>query len=196
MKKRLRRYRVHRIKGGVGEVARVIVDFADEREQLAPGCDYAAILQQFEMLYGRCSAVVPQKEDGSRRDITSLTSKALWVCYPDIIPIYDNYAEQALQVISRLMPLNLREAEAQHSQAAKRYAPFLDIWLQLYGELAPVIRGAAANYPYDVRVLDKMLWLIGRPGYGAEKALNPRANKQPAHITLIVDRPACRPASA
>ena len=124
MKKRLRRYRVHRIKGGVGEVARVIVDFADEREQLAPGCDYAAILQQFEMLYGRCSAVVPQKEDGSRRDITSLTSKALWVCYPDIIPIYDNYAEQALQVISRLMPLNLREAEAQHSQAAKRYAPF------------------------------------------------------------------------
>ena len=183
--------RAARFTGGAEAIARVVVDFADHRERLAPGCGYAAILQQFEKLYGRCGEVAPKNKDGRGRDITSLTSKALWVCYPDVVPIYDNYAERALQVISHLMPLNLHEAEAQRARAAKKYAPFLDIWLQLYEQAAQVIRSAAAaaNYPYDVRVLDKMLWLIGRPGYGAEKGAQSKS-KQAACAHLVVNRPA------
>ena len=37
------------------------------------------------------------------RSLTSLTSKALWCCYPDAIPIFDSYARRALWVLSRLM---------------------------------------------------------------------------------------------
>lgn len=184
--------RAHRFAGGAGPIAPAIVNFADQRQRLARGCGYAAILEQFETIYELCSAVGPKNKDGRGRDLTSFTSKALWVCYPDIVPIYDDYAESALKMLSKVMPPSPRAGETQCSQAAKKYAPFLDNWLHLYARLAPVLRTAAAtaNYPYDVRVLDKMLWLWGEPSYGLKKGAQSKS-KQAARAHKIMEYRRC-----
>ena len=87
------------------------------------------------------------------------------MCYPDVVPIYDGYAVRALQVISRLVPLNLTE-QRQWPDGLEKYAPYLEIWIQLYAKAAPVISEAAADYLHRVRIFDKMLWLIGKRTYG------------------------------
>jgi hypothetical protein len=104
--------------------------------------------------------VVPISEvTGKKREVTSLTSKALWCCYPHDIPILDDYAERALQVISRI----LRLAPATEKP---RYSAFVDVWFQVYDEIKLVIDKPELNkYKYKVRVLDKLLWYLGQHSF-------------------------------
>ena len=50
--------------------------------------------------------IPPSRKTGRLRDVTSLTSKALWCCYPQDVPMFDDYAVRALQVISRLFRIS------------------------------------------------------------------------------------------
>ena len=69
------------------EIARRIVEFAD---QPRPDClhqNKALIVSEFERLRERIQPVTPLTKAGNERKITSLTSKALWCCYPLDVPI-------------------------------------------------------------------------------------------------------------
>ena len=48
-----------------------------------------AVLAKFDALHTSCRKGVRRTTKDKERDLTSLTSKALWCCYPNAVPIYD-----------------------------------------------------------------------------------------------------------
>jgi len=151
------------------EIAGQIIEFADERSQAPLNQNKDLILKEYERLRGRISRVAPlSPKSGKPREIISLTSKALWCCYPHEIPIFDAYAERALQVISRL-------SRMMPSQSQPEYACFIDVWFQVYQEVKPVIDQSNLNgYPYKIRVLDRLLWHLGQPSFESQRDTPPK----------------------
>jgi len=100
--------------------------------------------------------------NGDKRDFTSLASKALWLCYPDAVPIFDSFAQRALWVISKL------ESDITTlAGTASEYRKFIHVWKTLYDRYARAINEIeSGTYPYRVRIFDKVLWLVGEPLYG------------------------------
>jgi hypothetical protein len=138
-------------------IAAAIVDWADARDVKLDLTTTDALEQVHRELVGVCVSA-----NGESRDFTSLASKALWLCYPDSVPIFDRFAQRALWVISKLekdiAPLLESETE---------YKKFIHIWKALYERYASTINGLdIGSYPYRVRIFDKILWLIGEPRYG------------------------------
>jgi hypothetical protein len=95
------------------------------------------------------------------RGLTSLISKALWLRYPETVPIFDGNAQRALQVLCKLddrLPLlgpKLGEYEA-----------FVRVWSVYYVRNRQGILDAITNgYSYPVRILDVILWKLGSPSY-------------------------------
>ena len=141
------------------EIARRIIEFADEPRLLTLKMDKALIVSEVHRLRSRIQPVIPTLRSGKPPEITSLTSKALWCCYPHDIPIFDSNALRALQLIGRLC----RVASASSGKAYDNYA---DVWLQVYERIRPVIDAAdLKGYPYKVRVLDGVLWYLGEPSF-------------------------------
>jgi hypothetical protein len=135
-----------------------ILGFADERQGTSLGLDRQLILSEFKKLEERIKKVAPRTKAGAVRDVTSLTSKGLWCCYPDDVPIFDRNAVAALGVISRILRIA--------SGPASEYERFLDVWIRVYREVEPVIKGAdLSDCPQKVRVLDRMLWYLGETGF-------------------------------
>jgi hypothetical protein len=74
--------------------------------------------------------------------------------------MYDGFAQNSLWIISRLA------GKCPRSPNGHRYHLFADVWMQLYEEALPEIeRIDLRGYPYQVRVFDKILWIVGEPNY-------------------------------
>lgn len=102
-----------------------------------------------------------QRAYNKKRDFTSLASKALWLCYPDSVPIFDGWTRNALHVISKL-----ENGITPISEKTPEYEQFVHVWNQLYSKYKETIENLdVGTYPYRVRVFDRILWLIGRPSY-------------------------------
>ena len=118
-----------------------------------------AVLAKFDALHTSCRKGVRRTTKDKERDLTSLTSKALWCCYPNAVPIYDAFAQNALYVLSRLAGIT---PEA----SGHRYTRFSDVWFTIYSHVKPVIDQAdLRGYSYKVRVFDRMLWILRTPNY-------------------------------
>jgi hypothetical protein len=141
-----------------------IIAFADSREQMALDQNMDLIVNEYRRLEELIHQVVPLNPKSMKpREITSLTSKALWCCYPADIPILDDYAERALQVLSRIC--NLTPAPDQ-----PRFAAFIDVWFQVYHEIEPVLDQSCLNgFTYKIRILDWLLWYLGKPSFDKRK---------------------------
>jgi hypothetical protein len=139
---------------------RVLLFFADESRNTKGSLSKELIISEYEKLRERIRHVAPLRPTtGKRREVTSLTSKALWCCYPYSVPIFDGYALRALHVISRLSNMTIEKNSSE-------YARFVDAWFQVYAKVEPVIELAHLdNYSYKVRVLDKFLWFLGQPNF-------------------------------
>lgn len=136
-------------------VADQILGFADESRGKSLGLDRHGILSEFKKLEDSIGGVAPRTKAGAVRDVTSLTSKALWCCYPYDVPIYDRHAVAALGVISRICRIAPEPAPSE-------YERFLDVWIRVYREVEPVIdRADLSACPQKVRVLDRLLWYLG-----------------------------------
>ncbi len=104
---------------------------------------------------------VIQKAYGKPRDFTSLASKALWLCYPDSVPLYDAWTRTALYVISKI-----EDGINPIAEETPEYEQFVHVWKQLYSKYKETIEDLDIGaYPYRVRVFDRILLLIGRPSY-------------------------------
>jgi hypothetical protein len=144
-------------------VPRVIVEFADARSPILSELSEPEIIDKFNDLHGRCASRVRANKNGTPRALTSLTSKALWCCYPKAIPLFDSYAQRALWIISRLLDMDREPAK-------DKYKRFLSVWLNLYRRVEHTISDDLLDgYPYKVRVFDRILWIIGEPDYGVNK---------------------------
>jgi len=104
------------------------------------------------------------KAYGRRRDFTSLASKALWLCYPESVPMFDGWTRNALHVISKI-----ENGINPIAEKTPEYEQFVHVWKQLYSKYKETIENldiGTCPYPvYRVRVFDRILWLIGRPSY-------------------------------
>lgn len=158
----LNRYRVLRYvpPETSGKVVAAIIDFADERGGGSLRQDKTLIDSEFRLLEARLGVLLPPlPKSGKPRRVTSLTSKALWCCFPNDVPIYDNYALRALQVLSRLCHFETPPLDAD-------YALYIGAWFALYDLAKPVIDSANLNgYRYPIRVLDQFLWYLGQPTF-------------------------------
>jgi hypothetical protein len=144
------------------EVAHRIIKFADARHVTSLQHDRDTIIAKFNELATAVGEAAPRTKAGKERDVTSLTSKALWCCYPEDIPIFDRNAASALAILSRLYhwaPRTNRDG----------YAAFVDVWLRAYEEIEMAIDEAGlSNCARKVRILDSVLWYLGQGGYYAE----------------------------
>ncbi len=160
-------YRVFRVRG-IGTQGNEIVDaflrWADSRDR-ERNLDTAAALSEAhkELKTLICNAYTRNPQN-KPREFTSLTSKALWLCYPDKVPMFDGYAQRALWVLAKLeigiaTPPN-------GSDADDNYFQFVSAWKHFYGSYSAEISNLDTNgYPYRVRVFDRILWLIGKEQY-------------------------------
>ena len=159
----LQAYRVFRVRGIATQrdkIADAVLRWADsrdrERDLDGPDAMYAA---HKELMMSVCDAYIHGSQN-SRREFTSLTSKALWLCYPDKIPIFDSYAQRAMWVLAKL------EIGIAAPPSGADYYQFVSVWTQFYERYLDAISGLDTNgYPYRVRVFDRILWMIGKDQY-------------------------------
>ncbi len=144
-------------------IAEEIIAYADNRTRIDLGMNQELILHEFKELELRLQRVVPKNKSEKPRKVTSLVSKAIWCCYPEDIPIYDSYAEHALQILCRLSNIKVTE-NINHPNG--EYARFLEAWFLVYNEIESAIDPEILkDYPYKIRVLDSLLWFIGQPKF-------------------------------
>jgi hypothetical protein len=150
-------------------VVRKVLEIADEN-----GCNADLrfshesrdeLFTKFDALHKECCNLVSANNDGSQRDLTSLTSKALWCCYPNAVPLYDRFTQHSVWLISRLANIE----PPRNSPPRDRYRPFAAMWFEMYDKVLPIIKEAdLQGYPYRVRIFDKILWIAGEPNYNRD----------------------------
>ena len=136
-------------------IASAVLEWADARDIYRDLTSVDALDQAHTEMTDACLRV------GGKREFTSLASKALWLCYPDTVPLYDSFAQRALWVISKLEKdlTTLPENEPE-------YKKFVFVWRALYDRYAGAINSIdIGTYPYRVRIFDKILWLLGERRY-------------------------------
>jgi hypothetical protein len=137
-------------------VASAVLQWADERDLQSNLSTVEAVEQAHIELMAACS-----NADGRNRDFTSLASKALWLCYPYDVPIFDSFARRALWVIAKL-----EAGRGAVIVEGPEYRRFLYVWKALYDRYAVALRQIDTHgYPYRVRIFDKILWMIGTRDY-------------------------------
>jgi len=141
-------------------IAREIIESADESRPAALDQLHAQIVREYNRLRARIQPLAPLAPRSKRqREVMSLTSKALWLCYPNDVPIFDDYALRAIQVISRICRICPMPDQG-------LYESFVDVWLQFYDRIRPVIEKSDLHgYQYKMRVLDGFLWHLGKPDF-------------------------------
>jgi len=159
----LQSYRVFRVPGIATQrdkIADAVLRWADsrdrERDLGGPDALYAA---HKELMKSVCDAYVHDSQN-KRREFTSLTSKALWLCYPGQVPMFDSYAQRALWVLAKL------EIGIAAPPSGADYYQFVSVWTEFYERYLDTISGLDTNgYPYRVRVFDRILCMIGKDEY-------------------------------
>jgi hypothetical protein len=140
------------------EIAAAVLRWADSRDEQKSLATVDAICQAHESLMAECVEAY-----GKNRDFTSLASKALWLCFPEDVPLFDSFARRTLWVVSKLDGGAIPTAAG-----SSEYRQLAHIWKALYARHAATIAEIEMHgYPYRVRVLDVILWIIGSPGYEA-----------------------------
>jgi len=109
------------------------------------------------------------------RSWMSATSKLLWCLYPDDIVIYDTFVHRTLVVMQcidndlsgfpRIGTTPKIEKETDIEIATVHYMNYQDMvrkLLSVHAEaLSDLRRVNSEAYQYDIRILDKLLWMIG-----------------------------------
>jgi hypothetical protein len=138
-------------------IATAVLEWADSRDLQRDLTSVDALAEAHVELNSVCTRAY-----GEERDFTSLASKALWLCYPDSVPIFDSFAQRALWVISKLEP----DIDALPGKNPE-YRKFVHIWKALYDRYGRTLEDIGIeNYPYRVRIFDRILWIIGEPRFG------------------------------
>ncbi|MBI3530707.1 MAG: hypothetical protein HY067_22405 [Betaproteobacteria bacterium] len=111
------------------------------------------------------------------RSWMSATSKLLWCLYPDTIVIYDTFVHRTLIVMQSIdddlsafprvgAPRSI-DGEADIVAATTHYMNYQAMVRRLQTRHWQLLRDLRKryneSYPYDVRIIDKLLWMIGNP---------------------------------
>jgi hypothetical protein len=109
-------------------------------------------------------AKICSRAEGRERKFVSLASKVLWLRYPDTVPMFDSFAQRALWAINKFDPNGL-----QTFTQRDEYGQFVEVWQSLYVQHSiELAKLNTRGYPYQVRIFDKILWLVGQRSYTIE----------------------------
>ena len=78
-------------------ITEAVLAWADARDTQRDLSTVDALDQAHQEMVAVCVAA-----NGKARDFTSLASKALWLCYPESVPLFDSFARRALWVICKM----------------------------------------------------------------------------------------------
>ena len=109
------------------------------------------------------------------RGWTSATSKLLWCLYPNDIVIYDSFVHRSLVVLQcidndisgfpRIGIAPQIKSACDIEQATEHYMTYQSIVRKLLSTHAKTLSALRhrfkEEYPYDIRIMDKILWMIG-----------------------------------
>lgn len=144
--------------------------FAADHERNSDPTTTEEIETLYTALFGSLYRTVP-------RSWASATSKLLWCLYPKSVVIYDAFVHRVL-VAMQCIDADLEgfprigaapniKNEADIALAVRHYMNYqamvhrlLSVHAQLLSELRTRHN---ESYPYDIRILDKILWMIGNP---------------------------------
>ena len=118
--------------------------------------------------------------DTVERGWMSATSKLLWSVYPFDFVIYDAFVHRALVVLQNIDSdltsfKNVGNAPKIKSRfdldaASDFYVGYYNMVKHLQNNYRGILDDLREEhselYPYDVRIMDKLLWMIGNPGQG------------------------------
>jgi hypothetical protein len=107
----------------------------------------------------------------------SASSKLLWCLYPSDVVIYDSFVRRSLLVMQALDERLARfdrigeapqiSGERDIDTAVKHYMNYQDVvrdLLSVHADRLAQLRGQHAEaYPYDIRIIDMLLWMIANP---------------------------------
>lgn len=111
------------------------------------------------------------------RSWVSASSKLLWCLYPDTVAIYDAFVHRAL-VVMQCLDDDLKgfprvgtapkiKSETDIVLSVKFYMNYQSMVRRLTkvhrSLLNDLRKKHGVTYPYDIRILDKVLWMIGNP---------------------------------
>ena len=115
--------------------------------------------------------------DEVNRSWMSATSKLLWCIYPDYVVIYDSFVERAL-VVMQCLDRGLSEfprigvapkvtSESDIASATSYYINYQGMVRHIYERNIEILNELRhrhkETYPHDIRIVDKLLWMIGNP---------------------------------
>jgi hypothetical protein len=137
-------------------IAAAVLQWADSPNRPTCLSTADAICAQHESLREACIAAY-----GKERNFTSLASKALWLRYPEDVPLFDSYVKRTLWVLSKL-----ESGIVSPDNGASEYQRFVTVWKAFYDRYKTAWgKIEMKGYKYPVRAFDVMLWMIGSPGY-------------------------------
>ena len=146
------------------------LEFANSRVRTLRVSDDKEIARLYSELFTALYRQVP-------RSWMSATSKLLWCLYPHDIVLYDAFVHRAL-VVMQCVDVDLSEfarigtasairSEADIARASDYYMNYQAMVRKLKSvyahELDELRRRYNEPYLYDIRILDKLLWMIGNP---------------------------------
>ncbi|HHC7385313.1 hypothetical protein [Vibrio parahaemolyticus] len=143
-----------------------ICDVVDGRNPTEP----SDLKDMFNELHSLFYAAVPRKW-------LSAVSKLLWCSFPDDIVIYDSFVERALVVLQPLLPELHNYPRIGESTKPKnkndiplitsfyiRYCAMVyEIFVLHEKQLHQLREVHSEQYPHDIRIIDKALWILGSP---------------------------------
>ncbi len=149
------------------KIAKRFIVFAQEHNRITR-IDDAAVAALFHELLLALFEV-------QQRSWMSATSKLLWCLYPRDIVIYDAFVHRALVTLQCVDPdlagteriggapkiktkVHLKQAVSAYMRYQGLVRKLLDVH---QAELDKLRRNHGELYPYDVRIVDKLLWMIG-----------------------------------
>ena len=115
------------------------------------------------------------------RSWLSATSKLLWCIYPDQVVLYDSFVYRSLTVFQcvdadltafpRIGSPPKFDSEASINKAVQHYMGFQNLVKHLQQVHQPALdrlrekNKETCSYEYDIRIIDKLLWMIGNANY-------------------------------
>ncbi|MDD2662528.1 MAG: hypothetical protein PHD19_02090 [Dechloromonas sp.] len=151
------------------DIANAFLDFAKSHERLpAP--------LKLDKAKGIFETLLRELYKANQRSWISATSKLLWCLYPNDIAIYDSFVHRSLTVLQSLEPAlsSLKpltnapriDSEAKIGAAGDYYGNYLAMIKRLQDENLAFLNEQSQSrdkQPPDIRIIDKILWMIGDP---------------------------------
>jgi hypothetical protein len=186
----IRFYKVHRVKWETGvdandqnlatAVARLALELFDNESE-----EKESVIGRFKKLRHMIGKKYYENSGGKDRSFLSLTSKVLWCRSPECVPIYDQFAVQAVTVLAKIYKAQhftkpytrgdeglSKRVDQEFKDWNTRGAEEHDIyWYQdffhshelIFGQCRKAISGklSPGSSSLTFRVFDKILWLFG-----------------------------------